>query len=90
MRRTHRLLTVVFVMLTFITGNLSAQPGSNPVVSPEVLKDRTVIFRLYAPEARTVKVTGTFMDPIPTVDMVRNDTGLFVANNLSSSFFIYF
>lgn len=40
-----------------------AQPPPSPppaVVSPEVLPDRRVVFRLYAPQAREVTVTGSF------------------------------
>lgn len=36
-----------------------------PVVSPEVLPDRRVIFRLRAPEARRVEVAGLERKPVP-------------------------
>jgi enterochelin esterase family protein len=57
--------------------DLTAQQRPNPVISPEVKEDNSVVFRLYAPDATTVKVVGTFKDPIANIDMVKNDTGLF-------------
>jgi enterochelin esterase-like enzyme len=63
--------------LLFPCISLSAQPRSARIISPDVKEDGSVVFRLYAPEAKTVKVTGTFMDPIPVIDLVKNDTGLY-------------
>ncbi len=71
--------------------NLAAQQGPNPVVSPEVKKDKSVIFRLYAPEAKKVTVRGTFEDPIANIEMTRNDTGLFEVKTgpLASDMYVY-
>lgn len=71
--------------------NLTAQRRPNPVISPEVKEDKSVIFRLYAPEARTVKVTGSFLDQIRSIDLVKNDTGLFEAKvgPLASDMYVY-
>lgn len=41
---------------------LAAQQAPRPVLSPEVHADRTVTFRLRAPEAREVSLTGEFID----------------------------
>src|SRR5687767_3750721 len=41
---------------------LSAQQAPRPVTSPEVHADRTVTFRLRAPEAEEVSLTGEFLD----------------------------
>lgn len=69
---------LLIVLLSLHCGNNSAQnQRTRPVISPEVKEDKSVVFRLYAPEAKTVKVTGTFLDPIRMLDMQRNDTGLF-------------
>ncbi len=47
------------------------------IVSPEVLADQKVTFRLMAPEATTVNITGEWMPGWGTsVPMVKNDTGL--------------
>lgn len=40
------------------TGVRAQQPGPPPVVSPQVSADRTVVFRLRAPQAGSVKVSG--------------------------------
>jgi enterochelin esterase family protein len=45
-----------------------------PIVSPEVHTDRTVTFRLQAPNAKEVKVSGEL--PIGTKDMTRDEKGL--------------
>lgn len=52
--------------------------GSRPVISPEVKHDNKVTFRLYAPEAKTVRLSGNWMAGWGTsVEMMRNDTGLY-------------
>ena len=59
--------------------------GDNPaafgarVNSPEVADDHTVIFRLYAPEAKKVSVSGTMFRPpmsIRSLDMVKDAEGV--------------
>lgn len=83
----------VFLVALILPGfYLTAQfPPSHAVISPEIKEDQSVIFRLYAPEAKTVKVTGTFMDPIQVFDMVRNDTGLYqvTVGPLASDMYVY-
>ncbi len=37
--------------------------GGQPIVSPEIHQDRTVTFRLHAPKAVKVEVTGDFLPP---------------------------
>ncbi|NSW93417.1 MAG: esterase [Bacteroidales bacterium] len=70
---------------------LTAQQRSASLISPEVKEDKSVIFRLYAPEAKKVTVRGTFQDPIANIEMARNDTGLFVATAgpLASDMYVY-
>ncbi len=59
----------VIVVLALTPGVLTQQPppaaqagrGGAPapqVVSPEVMPDRTVVFRILAPQAQSVRVTG--------------------------------
>lgn len=91
MKRFYRLLITQLVALGSLSGSLSGQQRINPVVSPEVKEDGTVVFRLYAPEANSVKVYGTFKDPIANLDMVRNDTGLYElkVGPLPSDMYVY-
>jgi len=68
-----RTLAATLVATTLLTGAAQAQPPAarppgmpaptpnDRLVSPEVAADRRVTFRLYAPEARTVAVTGEFL-----------------------------
>ncbi|MBN1159241.1 MAG: esterase [Bacteroidales bacterium] len=46
------------------------------VVSPEILKDHRVTFRLYAPEATEISISGEWMEYGNAEKMARNDTGL--------------
>lgn len=70
---------LLFVCLTFVTFmNAQAQPRTPPrfpvVVSPEVSEDRLATFRLFAPEASSVSVSGDFISSRQM--LVKNDTGL--------------
>ena len=72
----------------------TCQQVSSQVKSPEVLQDGSVIFRLYAPEFDSVFVRGTFASgesPIASIEMVKNDTGLFEAKSgpLASDMYVY-
>jgi enterochelin esterase family protein len=47
--------------------------------SPEILPDNKIIFRLYAPKANEVSVTGEWMTgTVKSENMVKGDTGLWV------------
>jgi enterochelin esterase-like enzyme len=59
------------------------QPGmpaptpNDTLVSPDIAADRRVTFRLYAPEARAVAVTGEFLAwGGPSLDLIRGDDGI--------------
>ncbi len=57
-----KLLNIAFTMLLCVS--VYAQQalwGGSPLVSPEINKDNTVTFRLYAPNAQKVEVTGDFL-----------------------------
>ena len=80
------------IVIWFASLDLSAQLNTRLVVnSPEVQENRSVIFRLYAPDARMVKVTGTFTVDLKPIDMVKNDTGLFEVKvgPLASDMYVY-
>lgn len=83
-------LTLVISIPLFI----SFQPVSGQVKSPDVQEDGTVIFRLFAPEIDSVTVRGTFStgeSPFATLEMAKNDTGLFEARSspLPSDMYVY-
>ena len=50
-----------------------------PIVSPEVLSDQSVIFRIKAPSAQNVYVVGTFDPDFKPVPMTKNAEGIFEA-----------
>jgi enterochelin esterase-like enzyme len=67
--------------------------GPRPVASPEVLQDGRVTFRLLAPEATSVSVTGDWPGGIvsTTTPMVKDDAGVWSATvgPLKPEFWIY-
>ena len=74
--RRSRLLVPLLGSLLLASGSAPAQqPG--PVVSPEVLPDRTVVFRLRAPNATNVTVSGQFQKG--AVPMATNAPGVWSA-----------
>ena len=94
MKRKKTINPVILVLACglWLSGyNLTAQQRPNPVISPEVKEDNSVIFRLYAPEAKEVRVRGTFLDPIANIEMIKNDTGLFEIKTdpLPSDMYVY-
>lgn len=66
--------SVLVLMLCYI-GSFG-QMFQNPIVSPEVADDNSVTFRIYAPKADEVRLTGNWMPFMQTDKMVRGDTGL--------------
>ena len=76
--RNSLIPTGIALSMILFSMNLQAQFGS-PVVSPEILPDNQVTFRLFAPEAATVSVNGEWMEMGQSQDLVRNDTGLWSA-----------
>ena len=59
------LIGLMFISMAFAQESLWSEEG---LVSPEVHEDRTVTFRLYAPQANRVQVTGDFLPRISKVD----------------------
>lgn len=57
------LLTLVFVFACIMTQAQQALWDGSPIVSPEIHPDNTVTFRLFAPKAVKVQVTGDFLPP---------------------------
>ncbi len=53
-----------------------AQFRRNPVVSPEVHSDNKITFRVYAPNASTITLSGDWMGQGKSEPLVKGDTGL--------------
>jgi enterochelin esterase-like enzyme len=76
-------ITFAFLIIACSLNGLKAQaparmafPREPVIVSPEILKDNSVTFRLYAPKATEVALSGEWMEYGKTEKMARNDTGL--------------
>jgi enterochelin esterase-like enzyme len=54
---------------------LSAQEPP-PIVSPEIHDDRRVTFRMWAPDASDVKLSGNWMGPQPPAPLTKGDAGV--------------
>jgi enterochelin esterase-like enzyme len=63
------------VCLTLLALTLHAQRPA-PVVSPEVLPDRRVTFRIRAPKASEVTLTGDWLGTTPAPKLVKDDAGI--------------
>ena len=71
-------LSLVYSML-ILSFCLHAQNNNRRIVSPEILPDNSVIFRIKAPNASSVAVIGTFALDFKPVSMVKNDSGIYEA-----------
>jgi enterochelin esterase family protein len=88
---------VIFFLVVLLNSSfaihLNAQMwGKKQVISPEINSDNSVTFRIYAPEANSVKVTGSWMKGWgSSSDLIRNDTGLFELSTepLPSEMYMY-
>lgn len=56
----------LFLFLILFNNAIGQQAlmGDQPIVSPEIHKDDSVTFRLFAPKADTVQITGDFLPPV--------------------------
>jgi enterochelin esterase family protein len=52
---------------------------NDALVSPEVLSDRQVTFRIYAPKASEVTLSGDFLQAQPPVKLMKDDNGVWSA-----------
>ena len=68
-------ISIVFAFFLLLI-SAKAQFQRNPIVSPEISADRQVTFRILAPKADEVRLTGTWMAFGQTELMMRGDTGL--------------
>jgi len=68
---------MLFVLLVSVFYANSQLQQLTPVISPEVQSDNSVIFRLRAPEAKTVKLGGTMNAGYAQLEMTKNDEGIY-------------
>jgi enterochelin esterase-like enzyme len=66
MKKNHFLSLLFFFLLGLTSFAQEALFRAQQIISPEILENNTVIFRVLAPEAKSVQVTGDFL---PTVKM---------------------
>src|SRR5665647_1939114 len=86
----NRISSLIMSFLVLVMGYThadaqnNAKPPARPmfrmgmvIVSPEIKSDNSVIFRLFAPKATEVTVSGEWMTGNgASVPLVKNDTGL--------------
>jgi len=99
-------LFITIASLIFMVFNVHAQQalfGGAPIVSPEVKADHTVTFRIQAPAADSVQITGDFlptvklktqwgmMDVPGTAKLTKDDKGIwtFTSQPLASDLYSY-
>jgi enterochelin esterase-like enzyme len=85
-------LSLIFLALSIFYPLQAQLLTRNTIISPQVLPDNTVTFRLYAPTATNVSISGEWtQDNRKQVQMVRNDTGLWVTTTgpLKPEFYSY-
>ncbi len=74
-----RRLLISIISLLIFTGAFAQElanfAGREPVISPEI-KEGTVTFRVAAPYAASVKLSGSWMSNNSSVDMTKNEKGL--------------
>jgi enterochelin esterase-like enzyme len=91
MKKLKLITSALILLIPAIFSPIMAQNKGKSVKSPEVLPDNSVVFRLFAPDAKTAKVTGTFMDLTSSIEMVKSDSGIFEAKSapLPSDMYVY-
>ena len=75
---------ISIICLFIFTGSYAQElanfAGREPVISPEI-KDRRLVFRISAPYAATVKLSGSWMNSNSAVEMTKNEKGLWTCNS---------
>lgn len=87
---TRKLLTLVIAITT--AGYAYTQFGGPQIVSPEIHEDNKVTFRINAPEAATVQITGSWMAGFGVSEqLTRNGEGIheITVGPLSSEMYSY-
>jgi len=93
MNTIKRTILLTILLALTMSGQLFSQMmGPKPVISPEIKPDNKITFRLYAPETKSVKVSGNWMPGWgASVQLMRNDTGLYelTIDQLPSEMYTY-
>ena len=88
-----KLNLLYLLLILFATSSVSGQMRrQRPIISPEIKADNSITFRLMAPEAKTVKLTGNWMSGAASqVELMKNDSGLFqvTINPLPTEMYTY-
>ena len=73
-----RMMFLAFMALTaaISMAQQSLEWGQRPLQSPEINSDNTVVFRLKAPDAKSVMLSGDFLQGQPSVAMTKGDDGV--------------
>ena len=87
-----KLASIVFTLVTLVQ-LISAQEslwGGQEIVSPQINSDNSVTFRLLAPEAKMVQITGDFLSG-QSSDLVKKEGGLweYTSEKLDPEFYYY-
>ena len=75
-RNTPALRVTLLLAFTLTVGVAFAQFQRNPIISPEIDQDNKVTFRILAPKADEVRLTGNWMPFMQSEPMMKGDTGL--------------
>ena len=76
MKLSYKAVNLLLLFLLAIPFVSYGQMFQNPIVSPEVGADKKVTFRILAPKAGEVKLTGSWMPFMQTESLMKGDTGL--------------
>ncbi|HKC88608.1 MAG TPA: hypothetical protein VKG02_21670, partial [Blastocatellia bacterium] len=92
----HYVLGAVLALSFCSESNAQGTPQRTPtpndtLISPEVLSDRRVAFRIYAPKASEVTMRGDWMEGAGTVKLEKDEKGLWAATvgPLAPDFYSY-
>lgn len=77
MNLQYSFIKALLFLLLIAPNVITAQQQRSTVLSPEIREDNTVIFRLLAPRADSVKLRGTMTADFAEFDMKKNEEGLF-------------
>ena len=70
------IMKLITVLLAFGSVVVLAQPSTPGIVSPEIQADHTVTFRVLAPKATEVSLSGDWMAPNTPLPMAKDDRGV--------------
>lgn len=90
-----RLASLLLLLAPSVLGHAqsskSGQSAPTPIVSPEVMPDHRVVFRLRAPKAGQVTIDGDFLHPQDGKELVKGENGVWslTTDPLQPDFYSY-